>query len=297
MTIDQFSRVDPRSQYPRPPYGEQQQEHPGSGPEMSPIPDHGEKTYRGSGRLGGTKAVITGADSGIGRAAAIAFAREGADIVLSYLPEEETEARQVVGLIEDAGQRALAVPGDVSEESYCRQLIDRAVGEFGHVDVLVSNAAYQMAVEGFRDISTEQFDHTMKTNIYALFWLCQAVVPNMPAGGSIIATSSIQAVQPSPSLLDYASTKGAIMNFTKGLALELAEQGIRVNSVAPGPIWTPLIPSTMPPERVSEFGQDTPLGRAGQPAELAPAFVYLASPESSYVTGQVLGVTGGRPVT
>lgn len=297
MPADQYARVDPRSQYAQPPYGEQQQDHPGSGQEMSPIPDHGEKTYRGSGRLTDTKAVITGADSGIGRATAIAFAREGADVVLSYLPEEETEARQVVGLIEDAGRRALAVPGDVSQESYCRYLIEQAAAEFGRIDVLVSNAAYQMAVEGFRDITTEQFDRTMKTNIYALFWLCQAAVPKMPAGGSIITTSSIQAVQPSPSLLDYASTKGAILNFTKGLSLELAEQGIRVNSVAPGPIWTPLIPATMPVERVSEFGADTPLGRAGQPAELAPAFVYLASQESSFVTGQVLGVTGGRPVT
>lgn len=297
MPADQYARVDPRSQYAQPPYGEQQQDHPGSGQEMSPIPDHGEKTYRGSGRLTDTKAVITGADSGIGRATAIAFAREGADVVLSYLPEEETEARQVVGLIEDAGRRALAVPGDVSQESYCRYLIEQAAAEFGRIDVLVSNAAYQMAVEGFRDITAEQFDRTMKTNIYALFWLCQAAVPKMPAGGSIITTSSIQAVQPSPSLLDYASTKGAILNFTKGLALELAEQGIRVNSVAPGPIWTPLIPATMPVERVSEFGADTPLGRAGQPAELAPAFVYLASQESSFVTGQVLGVTGGRPVT
>lgn len=297
MAEDQYSRTDPRTRYARPPYGEQQQEHPGHGSEMSPQPDHGEQSYRGSGRLADAKAVITGGDSGIGRAVAIAFAREGADVAISYLPEEEEEAQQVVRLIRDAGRSALAVPGDLSGQPACEQLIEQVAGEFGRIDVLVSNAAYQMSVEGFADLSSDQFDHTMRTNVYALFWLCKAAVPRMPAGGSIIATSSIQAVNPSPSLLDYATTKGAIMNFVKGLAQELAEQGIRVNSVAPGPIWTPLIPSTLPAEHVAEFGGQVPLGRAAQPAEVAPAFVYLASGESGYVTGQVLGVTGGSPVT
>jgi NAD(P)-dependent dehydrogenase (short-subunit alcohol dehydrogenase family) len=297
MALDQYTRSDPRTLYPQPPYGEQSQEHPGTGEQMSPTPDHGEQTYRGTGRLADTKALITGGDSGIGRAAAIAFAREGADVAISYLPEEEKDAQDVVKLIEDTGRRALALPGDLSQETYCNELVDRVVQEFGRIDVLVSNAAYQMSVETFTDISTEQFDHTMKTNIYALFWLCKAAVPHMQPGASIITSSSIQAVDPSPSLLDYATTKGGILNFTKGLAQELAEKGIRVNSVAPGPIWTPLIPSTMPAEKVGEFGGQTPLGRAGQPAELAPAYVFLASPESSYVTGQVIGVTGGSPVT
>lgn len=297
MTADQYTRSDPRTLHPTPPYGQQQQEHPGSGKRMSPTPDHGEQTYRGTGRLADTKALITGGDSGIGRAAAIAFAREGADVAISYLPEEENEAREVIKLIEETGRRALALPGDLSEESYCTELVERVATEFGRIDVLVSNAAYQMSVGSFTDISTEQFDHTMRTNVYAMFWLCKAAITHMPAGGSIITTSSIQAVDPSPSLLDYATTKGAILNFTKGLAQELAEQGIRVNSVAPGPIWTPLIPSTMPADKVADFGGQTPLGRAGQPIELAPAYVFLASPESSYITGQVIGVTGGSPVT
>jgi hypothetical protein len=297
VTTDQYTRSDPRTLHPTPPYGEQQQDHPGTGDQMSPTPDHGEQSYRGSGRLIDTKALITGGDSGIGRATAIAFAREGADVAISYLPEEEDDARQVVKLIENAGRRALALPGDLSQEPYCTQLVGQVAAEFGRIDVLVSNAAYQMSVESFTEISSEQFDHTMRTNVYAMFWLCKAVVAHMPAGGSIITTSSIQAVDPSPSLLDYATTKGAILNFTKGLAQELAEQGIRVNSVAPGPIWTPLIPSTMPADKVADFGGQTPLGRAGQPVELAPAYVFLASAESSYITGQVIGVTGGSPIT
>jgi NAD(P)-dependent dehydrogenase (short-subunit alcohol dehydrogenase family) len=296
MTADQYTRADPRTLHPTPPYGEQSQSHPGSGDRMSPTPDHGEQTYRGSGRLTDAKALITGGDSGIGRAAAIAFAREGADVAISYLPAEENDAREVVKLIEETGRRAVAVPGDLSDEAYCGELVDRVASEFGRIDVLVSNAAYQMSVESFTDISTEQYDHTMRTNVYAMFWLCKAAVAHMPAGASIITTSSIQAVDPSPSLLDYATTKGAIMNFSKGLAQELAAQGIRVNSVAPGPIWTPLIPATMPAEKVAAFGGQTPLGRAGQPAELAPAYVFLASPESSYITGQVIGVTGGAPI-
>jgi hypothetical protein len=264
---------------------------------MSPTPDHGEDSYRGSGRLEGTKALITGADSGIGRAVAIAFAREGADVALSYLPEEDDEAQHVAELVRKAGRAAVTIPGDLSDESFCAQLVDQAATEFGRIDVLVSNAAYQMSVGGIADLSSDQFDHTMRTNVYALFWLCKAVLRHMPPGGSIVTTSSIQSVDPSPSLLDYATTKGAILNFTKGLAQELADHGIRVNSVAPGPIWTPLIPATMPANKVAQFGSQTPLGRAGQPAELAPAYVYLASAESSFVTGQVLGVTGGAPVT
>lgn len=297
MAADQYTRSDPRTVHPQPPYGEQSQELPGSGARMSPTPDHGEHSYRGTGRLTDTKALITGGDSGIGRAAAIAFAREGADVAISYLPEEEADAQEVVKLIEDTGRRALALPGDLTQEVYCTESVERVAAEFGRIDVLVSNAAYQMSVESFTDISTEQFDHTMRTNVYAMFWLCKAAVAHMPAGGSIITTSSIQAVDPSPSLLDYATTKGAILNFTKGLAQELAEKGIRANSVAPGPIWTPLIPSTLPADKVADFGGGTPLGRAGQPVELAPAYVFLASPESSYVTGQVIGVTGGSPVT
>lgn len=297
MTRDQYVRSDPRVLYPAPPYGEQQQDHPGRGDAMSPTPDHGEDSYRGSGRLEGAKALITGADSGIGRAVAIAFAREGADVALSYLPEEEDEAQQVAALIRKAGRAAVTIPGDLSEESFCSHLVDRAAMEFGRIDVLISNAAYQMSVSGIADLSSDQFDHTMRTNVYALFWLCKAVLRHMPPGGSIVTTASIQSVDPSPSLLDYATTKGAILNFTKGLAQELADHGIRVNSVAPGPIWTPLIPATMPADKVADFGSQTPLGRAGQPAELAPAYVYLASAESSFVTGQVLGVTGGAPVT
>jgi NAD(P)-dependent dehydrogenase (short-subunit alcohol dehydrogenase family) len=299
MAKDQYTQQDPTSQYPSPEQlAGQEQRHPGSTGEMGPEPDHGEHTYRGSGRLTGRAAVITGGDSGIGRAVAVAFAREGADVLLSYLDEEETDAKETTELVTQAGRRAVALPGDIRDEAHCQRVIERAVDEFGRIDVLVNNAAYQMAQpDGILGISTEQFDRVLKTNLYAMFWLCKAAVPYMPPGASIINTSSIQAAQPSAELMDYALTKGAIVTFTKALAADLTDKGIRVNSVAPGPVWTPLIPATMPPEKVESFGEQTPLGRAGQPAELAPVYVFFASQESSYVTGEALGVTGGQPLT
>jgi len=264
---------------------------------MGDEPDHGEQSYRGSGRLTDKKTVITGGDSGIGRAVALAFAREGADVLIAHLAAEQDDAQETVRLVEEAGRRGITVPTDLTVEENCQEVIDRAVKEFGQIDVLVNNAAYQMAQPGgIEDITTEQFDRVMKTNLYAMFWLCKNAVPHMAAGSVIINTSSIQSTTPSPELLDYATTKAGIVNFTKGLAQMLADRGIRVNCVAPGPIWTPLIPATMPEEKVGSFGEDTPLGRAGQPAELAPAFVFFASQESSYVTGEVLAVTGGTPL-
>ncbi|GAA0491996.1 NAD(P)-dependent oxidoreductase [Paractinoplanes deccanensis] len=290
--------MDPRSKYPGPEYDGGDLEPPGLTGQMPQRPDHGEQSYRGSGRLTGRKAVITGGDSGIGRAVAIAYAREGADVLISYLPEEEEDARETAQLIEKAGRTAVLVPGDIREEAQCRAIVDRALSDLGGLDILVNNAAYQMAQPGgITDITDEQFDRVMKTNLYAMFWLCRAAVPHMPAGATIINTASIQAYQSSSPLLDYATTKGGIVAFTKALAEDLAEKGIRVNAVAPGPIWTPLIPATMPEKKVKSFGSDTPLGRAGQPAELAPAYVYFASQESSYTTGEVLGVTGGKPVS
>ena len=295
---DQTDQTDPTEQYEQPEHTDEQQPHPGLTRTMQDRPDHGEGSYRGSSRLTGKRAVITGADSGIGRAVALAFAREGADVVIAYLEGEDEDARVTAGLVEDAGRKAVLVPGDLTQEEACQALVDRAVEELGRIDVLVNNAAYQMAQPGgIADITTEQLDRVMKTNIYAMFWLCRMALPHMRAGGSIINTSSIQASSPSPELLDYATTKAGIANFTRGLAQMVAEQGIRVNSVAPGPIWTPLIPATMPEEKVESFGTQTPLGRAGQPAEVATAFVFLASAESSYVTGEVLAVTGGGPVT
>ena len=273
----------------------QQQEPPGHTAPMDPTPDHGEHSYRGSGRLAGRKALITGGDSGIGRAAAIAFAREGADVAIAYLPEEQQDAEETARWITEAGRQAVLLAADLREEDEARGLVDRAVAELGGLDVLVNNAAYQMAqAGGLADITTEQLDRVLKTNVYAMFWITQAALPHLRAGASVINTSSIQAFDPSPGLLDYASTKAAIYNFTKGLAQQLAQDGIRVNAVCPGPIWTPLIPATMNAEKVDDFGSDTPLGRAGQPAELAPAYVFLASQESSYVTGDRILVTGGR---
>jgi NAD(P)-dependent dehydrogenase (short-subunit alcohol dehydrogenase family) len=264
---------------------------------MDQQPDHGERTYRGSGKLTGKKAVVTGGDSGIGRAVALAFAREGADILLTYLPEEEPDARETVRLVEDAGRKAVAVGGDLREEKLCHALAERAMTDLGGIDVLVNNAAYQMAQDdGILGITTEQLERTFRTNVYAMFWLTKAAVPHMKPGSSIINTSSIQAYQPSPQLMDYAMTKAAILNFTKSLSQQLASKGIRVNTVAPGPIWTPLIPATMPPEKVGDFGANTPLGRPGQPAEVAPAYVFLASQESSYITGERIGIAGGKPM-
>jgi NAD(P)-dependent dehydrogenase (short-subunit alcohol dehydrogenase family) len=296
---NQYVQRDPRDQYPTPDeqHG-QEQGHPGSGGAMSPEPDHGESSYEGHGRLVDRKAVITGGDSGIGRAIALAFAREGADVLLSYLDEEQEDAERTAALVREAGREVVLVPGDIRDEAHCTTIVERAVSEFGRIDVLVNNAAYQMSQDdGLLGITTEQFDRVFKTNVYAMFWLCKAAVPHMRPGSSIVNTSSIQASQPSPELMDYAATKGAIVNFTKALAADLVDKGIRVNSVAPGPVWTPLIPATMPAEKVDSFGEQTPMGRAAQPAELAPPYVFFASQEASYVTGEVLGVTGGQPMT
>ncbi|WP_043599167.1 SDR family oxidoreductase [Cellulomonas flavigena] len=293
---DQTTPQDPTTQHPDPDTQSAEQiAHPGHTDDMDQQPDHGEESYRGSGRLEGRRALITGGDSGIGRAVAIAFAREGADVAISYLPEEEDDARETLAWVEKAGRRGLALPGDIRDEELARSLPGRVVEAFGGLDVLVNNAAYQMAQSGgLADITTEQLDRVLKTNVYAMFWITQAALPHLDKGASIINTSSIQAFHPSPPLLDYASTKAAIYNFSKGLAQQLAADGIRVNAVCPGPIWTPLIPATMNAEKVEQFGADTPLGRAGQPAELAPAYVFLASQESSYVTGDRIMVTGGR---
>ena len=299
---DNDTRQDPRDLHEQPQQDGEQLPAPGSEDSVTPAmdvkPDHGEDSYEGSGRLKDQVAVITGGDSGIGRAVAIAFAREGADVVLSYLEGEEEDGKETAQLVEQAGRRALLVPGDLTSEDVCRQVVDRTVSEFGRIDILVNNAAYQMAQPGgIEDITTEQFDRVMKTNLYAMFWLCKKALPHMSAGSSIINTSSVQSSSPSPELLDYATTKAGIVNFTRGLAQMVADKGIRVNSVAPGPIWTPLIPATMPPEKVESFGEQVPLARAGQPAEVATAFVFLASQDASYITGEVLAVTGGQPVT
>ena len=287
---------DPKEQGPKPPFEEQPQEPPGLESEMEPRPDYGAETYRGHGRLEGKAAVITGGDSGIGRAVAVAFAREGADVLIAYLEEEEQDARETAREVEAAGRRCVRVPGDIREEAHCQRIVGRAVEEFGRLDILVNNAAFQMVRQSIQEISTEEFDRTFRTNVYATFFLCKAALPHMKEGGSIINTASIQAYQPSAELMAYAATKGAIVTFSKALASEAMESGVRVNVVAPGPIWTPLITATMPHEKYEEFGKDTPTGRPGQPAELAPVFVFLASQESSYVCGEVIGVTGGKPL-
>ncbi|MFE7811534.1 glucose 1-dehydrogenase [Streptomyces sp. NBRC 110035] len=285
----------PAEQHPQPEFAQQDQAHPGWTGPMDPPPDHGEETYRGSGVLTGRRALITGGDSGIGRAVALAYAREGADVLLTYLPEEQDEARTTVGLVEDAGRRAVAVECDIRVEEACRSLVDRAVEEFGRIDILVNNAAYQMSQpEGIAAISTEQFDRVVRTNLYGMFWLSKMALPHIPAGGSIINSASVQGYKPSPHLLDYAMTKGAIVTFTQGLAQMLAKDGIRVNAVAPGPVWTPLIPATLPDTQ--EFGKQSPLGRPAQPAEMAPAYVFLASPQASYITGEIVNATGGTPL-
>ena len=296
------SQLDPTEAHDQPDAEGEQLPAPGSPgsvtSEMGEEPDHGEETYRGHDRLKDQVAIITGGDSGIGRAVALAFAREGADVVLAYLEGEDEDAQETARLVEDAGRRAVLGPGDLTEEEACRELIDRTVEDFGRIDVLVNNAAYQMAQPGgIADITTEQFDRVLRTNLYAMFWLSKMALPHMRSGASIINTSSVQSSSPSPELLDYAMTKAGIVNFTRGLASMVAEQGIRVNSVAPGPIWTPLIPATMPEGKVESFGEQTPLGRAGQPVEVASAFVFLASADASYITGEVLAVTGGQPVS
>ncbi|UNZ16630.1 SDR family oxidoreductase [Streptomyces sp. 891-h] len=285
----------PADKHPKPEFPQQEQTHPGDTEAMEPRPDHGERTYRGSGRLADRRTLITGGDSGIGRAVALAYAREGADVAFSHLPEEENEARETTRLVEDAGRRAVAVPCDIREEAECRRLVERTVGEFGRIDVLVNNAAFQMAQSGGIDeISTEQFDRVVRTNLYGMFWVTKLALAHIPQGGCIINSTSVQAYQPKPYLLDYAMTKGGIVTFTQGLAQNLAERGIRVNAVAPGPVWTPLIPSTLPD--TSEFGAKSLLQRPAQPAEMAPGYVFLASEDANYVTAEILNATGGTPL-
>ncbi|MFE6158060.1 SDR family oxidoreductase [Streptomyces sp. NPDC056486] len=286
---------DPQTKHPQPEFAQQDQEPPGWTGPMDPPPDHGEESYRGSGLLQNRAAVVTGGDSGIGRAVALAYAREGADVLFTYVPTEAEDARETVRLVEKAGRRGLAVPCDIREEEQCRRLVERAVAEFGRIDVLVNNAAYQMSQpEGIAEISTEQFDRVVRTNLYGMFWLCKMAVPHIPSGGSIINTTSVQAYKPSPHLLDYAMTKGAIATFTQGLAQMLVEDGIRVNAVAPGPVWTPLIPATLPDTK--EFGKQAPMGRPAQPAEMAPAYVFLASEHASFITAEIMNATGGTPL-
>ncbi|RAK57558.1 SDR family oxidoreductase [Phenylobacterium deserti] len=282
--------------FPQPPFeGQDQTQPPGLTREMDPRPDHGEESYKGSGRLEGKKTIITGADSGIGRAVAIAYAREGADVLISYLNEHE-DAEETRRLVEEAGRKAVVVAGDISDAAHCRAIIDKAVQEFGRIDVLVNNAAHQMTFESIDEIPDEEWDYTFRTNIHAMFYLTKAAVPHMQPGSAIVNTTSVNADTPSPQLLAYATTKGAIQNFTAGLAQLLAEKGIRANCVAPGPIWTPLIPSTMPEEKVKDFGKQVPMQRPGQPKELAPVYVMLASDEASYVSGATVAVTGGKPI-
>ncbi|NDL63646.1 SDR family oxidoreductase [Acerihabitans arboris] len=293
--LDQYTMRNPVTQYTQDEFPKQSQDAPGLQSDMTPVPDCGEQTYRGSGRLSGRKALVTGADSGIGRAVAIAFAREGADIALAYHPDEHKDAEQVAELIKEAGRKVFMLPGDLSDESVNVKVVEDAANQLGGLDILALVAGKQTAVEDIADLTTEQFRKTYETNVFSLFWMTKAALPLLPAGASIITTSSIQAYQPSPSLLDYASTKAAILNYTRGLAKQVAAKGIRVNCVAPGPIWTVLqVSGGQPAEKLPSFGAQTPLGRAGQPAELAPIYVYLASQESSYVTAEVHGVTGGN---
>ena len=294
---DRTPLQDPRTLHPAPPFPDQPQPMPGLAGRMDPVPDHGEESYRGSGRLAERRALVTGGDSGIGRAAAIAFAREGADVAISYLPEEEEDAREVLALIAAEGRRAVALPGDIMDEAWCRALVEKAVAGLGGLDILVVNAGRQQYRERIEDLSTEDFDRTMKTNLYALHWIARAAVPHLPAGAAVITTASIQAYQPSPLLLDYATTKAGIVAYTKALAKQLIERGVRANVVAPGPVWTVLQPSGgQPDEKVRNFGRDSDFGRPGQPVELAPVFVLLASDEASFINGEVYGVTGGKGI-
>ncbi|MEU9137446.1 SDR family oxidoreductase [Streptomyces sp. NPDC048404] len=286
---------NPVDKHPRPEFPQQDQEHPGWTGPMDPPPDHGEDSYEGSNLLKDRKALLTGGDSGIGRAVALAYAREGADVLFTHLPQETEDAAETARLVDQAGRRAVAVECDIREEDQCRGLVERAVEEFGRIDILVNNAAYQMSQpDGIEAISTEQFDRVVHTNLYGLFWLCKMALPHIPAGGSIINTTSVQAYKPSPHLLDYATTKGAIVTFTQGLAQMVAGDGIRVNAVAPGPVWTPLIPATLPD--TAEFGKQAPIGRPAQPAEIAPAYVFLASPRASFITAEIVNATGGTPL-
>ena len=294
---DRLTMQDPRTQYPPPPFPRQPQLAPGLAGKMDPKPDHGETSYVGAGKLNGRKALITGGDSGIGRAAAIAFAREGADVAIAYLPDEEADAKEVVALIEAEGRRAVTLPGDITSENWCRQLVAEAVDGLGGLDILVINAARQQTRESIAQVTSEDFDKTMKTNLYALHWIAQEAVPHLPAGASVITTASIQAYDPSATLLDYATTKAGIVAYTKALAEQLIKKGIRANVVAPGPFWTVLQPSGgQTQEKVKNFGENSAFGRPGQPVELAPVYVLLASQEGSYITGEVFGATGGKGV-
>lgn len=289
------SNQDPTEKYGNQPFSEQQQiAVPGTEADLTPKADHGETSYKGTGKLKGRKAIITGGDSGIGRAIAIAFAREGADILIAYLNEHE-DAKETARFVEEAGRKIVLVPGDLREEEHCQQIIDKAVAEFGQIDILVNNAAFQMARQSLQEVSSEEWDRTFKTNIYPMFYLCKMAEQHLRPGSTVINTTSVNAYKPRPTLIAYAATKGAIQNFTSNMGQLWAEKGIRVNCVAPGPIWTPLIPSTMSSEDVKSFGQDVPLGRAGQPAELAAVYVLLASEDSSYMTGSTIQVTGGSP--
>jgi NAD(P)-dependent dehydrogenase (short-subunit alcohol dehydrogenase family) len=298
--MSQDSRLtmqDPREQYPKPPFPPQPQAAPGLAARMEPRPDHGETSYRGSERLAGRKALITGADSGIGRAAAIAFAREGADVAIGYLPSEEPDAREVIALIEAEGRKAIALPGDITDEAFCRELVAQAVAGLGGIDILVNNAGKQVTQPDIEDISSAQFDQTLKTNLYAMFWITKAAEPHLRPGAAIINTASVQAYEPSEGLLDYATTKAGIVAFTKALAKQMIKKGVRANAVAPGPFWTALQPSGgQTQEKVQHFGEQSQLGRPGQPVEIAPVYVLLASQEASFITGEVYGVTGGAGI-
>ena len=286
---------DPRAKYPKPPFKKQPQAWPGLAREMDPRPDHGERSYRGSGRLTGCKALITGGDSGMGRAAAIAYAREGADVAINYFPSEEPDAREVIDLIKEAGRQALAIPGDLREEKFCQRLVEQAVQGLGGLDILVCNAARQQARDSILDITSEDFDATIKTNIYAPFWIIKAALPHLKPGSCIIATTSEQAYDPSPDLYDYAQTKAATMNYVKSLAKQLGSKGVRVNGVAPGPIWTPLqVSGGASEEKYQHFGSKTVFGRPGQPVELASIYVQLAAADASFATGQIYGASGGQ---
>jgi NAD(P)-dependent dehydrogenase (short-subunit alcohol dehydrogenase family) len=287
--------IDPAEAYAKPPFPKQQQPWPGLTSKMNPRPDHGETSYKGSGRLKGRKALITGGDSGIGRAAAIAYAREGADVAINYLPAEEADAREVLQLIRAEGRKGVAIPGDIKDEAFCKRLVADAARQLGGLDILVNNAARQFSRDSILDMTTADFDETFKTNVYAMFWITKAAVPLLKPGATIINTASVNAYEPSENIIDYAATKGAIMIFSKGLAKQLVSKGIRVNAVAPGPFWTPLqVTGGQPPDKLPSFGADTPMKRPGQPAELAAVYVLLASPESSYATGQVYAAVGGK---
>jgi NAD(P)-dependent dehydrogenase (short-subunit alcohol dehydrogenase family) len=294
MESNPNSKQNPTTKHENQPFEEQPQAVPGNEQELNPKADHGETSYRGSGKLKGRKAVITGGDSGIGRAVAIAFAREGADVLIAFLNEED-DAKETARYVEEAGQKAVLLAGDISSEEHCRQVIDTALAEFGQIDILVNNAAFQMSRSSLQEVSSEEWDRTFKTNIYPMFYLCKMAEPHLKPGSTVINTTSVNAYKPKPTLVAYAATKGAIQNFTSSMAQLWGEKGIRVNCVAPGPVWTPLIPSTMTTEEVASFGQDVPLKRAGQPAELAAAYVLLASEGSSYITGATIQVTGGSP--